>query len=483
MSEGFYFAMPNPHGYNYEEINEFEELLKERFYIDRINLSESRSLRYCTGTNTETGEKSVYQLYNSTYEALEHHCVCYKCFGKPRSISYRSLIENLPVIDFRFLLKTIDSRSINEKFVKIFRVNELYISELCDKLDLNEHESLIDIYAEELDWNAILSNNIPLSNEHIKKYFNYICKESLFYFDKGQTFDKDILKFIFEELCNRYSTMFRYCMDFAEFVKKFLKSHNLTESELEIIIKVLKKSKLFKGDSYIITRIIDDMLEYQNVSEKFCLKLKLFRKHQSEICHYGHLSEDFIEENCDDKSIINWEFLSKNELLLFGIYSDEFYKKYSDRINWEQFDSGTLKEFSKDNMERFRDFLFKFKHKISRRELKHILRYSYEGKSLFTVPELVKYFKDEILSDKIRDSHDYGYMSETYLLAIIKLNHPDFSLKSCLSRVHLTKNLVLTLKKDIFDLMLSEPDAIEKHKADMITKIINNARNKENDNE
>jgi len=469
--------------------NLFEKILNESFYKDKINKDVIKELCKVKTKREDEDEWTFTTLFSSAYEAASHSYVYYNMYGKLRSISYSELIENLPIIDFRLLASNLDKRSINKNFIEIFKINKSYSSELSELLRFGEHDDLICDYAEDLDWECILFHNSPLSCENIKKYFEFIYKNPLFLEDSRYTFDDDCLKFMVNAYVDIYyleSKSIYASIDFRNIFEKLFKTHKFSQDQLLLILNTFKKNETLKSDrshhKFMVDSIVGKILETQNYSDYFLQKFKpnLFRGFKCSINRNAYFSEDFILQNCDNPKIIDWDSLSKNKQLLRGVYTDYFYKKFIDDINWKEFGYKVLVEFCKYDGDRFREFFIKFRNLIPKNEVIYFLEcgLSEVGKYPFTASELIKHFSNFILESSL---DKYRYIDDTFIKAAYKLKHKRLRLDKYLNETKLTKEKVKYYKKEIFDMMLDD-NMLDLHTTKEIHKLLEEIKKEDTKN-
>jgi len=463
--------------YDYTDEDIFYKSLKNEYYKNLIDLSNVDKL-LCTvyHIDEENGIK-VADFHRSQDDALKSTCLYYECCGEYKSISYKDLILNLPLIDFKYLLNNVDNNSITESFIEIFKITELYPNELSTRLRLSSenHEKLIEKYADKLNWNSIIYYNIPLSNEHVKKYYKYFSKIMKFYTDKKQTFDKETLKFVTEEALSKFEDIYSFYDSYKILFEKLLVSHNFSEDELFTILDTIRKDKTVEKNrkDWIFRGMLDTILETQDVDENLILRLKsktIFKQHRNTINFNVKFSEKFIEENCNNQNIIDWDAFSENENILLGKYPNEFYKKYSDKIKWTNFKSDNLRIFSDNYKKRFKEFLIELYSYIGE---KSIIKYLSSNSSCFSYKEIVKYFGDIAKTTEELDYRSW-YTNSTFLIAACKAGNPNFSLSTWFkSEKHISPKEIELVKREILiDIINGKLRSLEDKTFNTINSII-----------
>jgi len=442
--------------YDYNEETMFYTSLKNEYYKNLIDLSNVRSL-LCTfyETDNETGEKIVSTYAKSQDEALKTTHVYYECCGEFKTISYRDLIMNLPLIDFKQLLTSIEGNSITEAFIEVFKVAELYPNELSTILRLSseKHEKLIEKYADKLNWNSMIYYNIPISNEYIKKYYKYFSNVQRFYTDKKQTLNKESLKFITEESLSNFEDIYSYHDTYKKLFDSMLVAHDFSEDELYAILDTIRKNKTVEKNrrDWVFSNMFDSILETQDIDENLILRLKRsvsFKKNKNRINFNVKFSEKFIEENCDNPDIIDWSAFSENENVLLGKYPNNFYKKYSDKIKWTNFKSDNLRIFSDNYKKRFKEFLIELYPYISE---KSIIKYLSGSSTCFSYREILKYFGGIAKNTEELDYKTW-FDNNTFLIAACKAGNPNFSMSTWFkSRHHIKDNELEVVKDEILN--------------------------------
>jgi len=440
--------------------------LNNGFYKSRVDISEAKELCYSHVKKDETGEYYIKtQFYNNIYDALESRAICYNYFGMERSITYARLIIDLPIIDFKVLLQNIHPHSINDNFIRIFKLNKNYPMELSYKLKLNMHDDIIDKYKDDLDWQAILANNIPLDNKNIEKYFDYFSGHKIFYENPKQIFNEENLKFITEKFIEKIKNDGNhfYIASVRDILNKIFVTHNLTEDQLFVILDTIRKNRDIQKDrrdilfDFIFTAILENQEVTENFIQRFKLK-SLFKNNHNLICRCVNLSENFIFDNWENAKIINFSALSENKNVLYGKYSNDFYDCFIDDIFWDRFDYASLRSFSELDPKRFDEFLLRYKTKINKKHLKSFLESEY---CYYSMDEIIENFKESVYAGNYARDY-YWIKNKEYLLAGFKIENSGFDLAHYLNNEYkkLNYDIVKILKKEIFDLMLNKPESL-----------------------
>jgi len=419
-------------GYREDDETQMFNSLNNEYYKDQVSIKNVQSLLCTFYTTNEDGETVESTYHCSTEEALRSNYVWYDCYGDYKRISYKDLMMNLPLIDFKYMLRVMDDNSINPAFVDIFKVAELYPNELSVRLkfDNEKHAAVIDKFAERLNWKSIISKNDSLSNEQIKNYFKYFCDKEIFYKNKMQTYYEDILKFIFTNILDNYNDPYKFYTETKNLISDLISTHKFTEDQLFVMLDTVRKYKNLEKTrlDWFFDTVFESILTNQNVSENLILRFKLkslYKRNKARINLYVKFTENFIKENCDNSNFINWDTFSENENILYGEYPDEFYETYHDKIVWKKFNKDELRRFKEYNQKRFKEFLIKFNKYIDSDIITKILK-DHSEKS-FSVKEMLKYFNEQLKTTE-NMSYDRYFGNNDYSIAVCKAGNPNFSM-------------------------------------------------------
>jgi len=441
----------------------------------KINLDALRNYKpYIIEKDNETGEEKTLNCMQYNLSDLLKFSVRYEMFGIKRKISYGEIIMNLPIINISELLSCIENSSLTELFIDTFRIDEYYSTELSDLLLFNINSKLIERYAHNLDWNVIIKNNTAISLEDIKKYYVFIRRCKNFYTNEFRNFDDDaLIKFLIEEESKEIDIDSHFCLSFKMKLEDILSNHKLSEKTLQTLIDSIKKNKVFKEKAnFLLDTTIDKIFETQDYTENFILKNKTkFKKFTNDFCCTANFSEEFIRENADNKHFINWICLSMNPHLYCGEYSLDFYKDFSDRIDWDSFDLSIFRKIIRSN-KNYKEYFYTIKEFISKKS--RITDFLKDNENSFTINELVQHFKEEILADRIKS---YWCLNKRYVYALYKLNHPNFSMLKFLEERNFNKETVKTYKKAIFEAMLNnELSGLKEEKLNKLNQYLDEIR-------
>jgi len=469
----------------------YEKIKNDIFYKYKIDFDAIKQLCTAVGRYDDTDEKTIVTLFNSCSEALANFKVNYKIFGDQRSITYLDLIYNLPIINFQYLLNNINPTTLNCNFIEIFKLYDLYPSELSSSLKLDIHSDIIDKYAEHLRWYSILDNNAPLSNENIKKYFKYFKHEDNFYnnYDNPhQVFDEEILIFmiiyIINDMCeerskenSKRSIYFTFCENYKDKFDNLFSSFEFNENQLLKILNAIDKLRTIERQErecfydYFLRLFVKNQLVTENFVTK--IKKRSYNANVDLFPRYVFYSEKYISENYDNPDIICFEKLSENNRLLTGSYSLEFYEKYIDDIIWINFDTKSILDFYEKTLEKFKEFLIKFKNYIPEKSLRDFLRY--KNHDHFSLQDLINNFKEIIKGD---NSYSYSGYNDEYIIALYELKNINFSLPKYLNDCYSIKtDFVRKYKKYIFNVLLNESGLLNESTIKKLNNILEKIRN------
>jgi len=411
----------------------FYAMIKNDYYkglVDLTNVHDLLCIYY--HIDEETGERVKSNCSRSEDEALSGTYLYYDCYGDCRRTSYKDLILNLPIIDFRFLLRIIDTNSITMSFVDIFKVAELYPSELSNRLDFEKHDEIIEKYADKLNWKTILSKNIPLETKHVKKYFKYFYDESTFYGNKKQTYDKECLQFMIESLSSgkEFSDIYKFSLSTSHLLETLLDSHDFDEDHLFTILNTVKKCKDLEKNrrDYVFDNILTTIFRTQNITENLILRFKqksMFKRYRIYINQNVNFTEKFIEKNSHNPEVILWDSFSINPNVLYGRYSNDFYETYCRQIDWSKFTRDVFIDFSRNDKKRFKEFVVKFSKYIEDENLVDFLLHDRD--KYFSIKEMLKYFKDQLMEIKKINYNDW-FISNNFCIAVCKSGNPNFEM-------------------------------------------------------
>jgi len=358
---------------------------------------------------------------------------------------------------------------------------------LSSMIRFTNHAELIEEYKDHpnLNWDIIVTNNFPISSSNIQKYYEYIRKCKSFFFDKHQTFTKEDVLFIINADIEKTQSLNSVLTSPYQNIEYLFKTHKFSEEDLSYIVENIKRIKFDEEkkqtlSSMYIAHIRHLILETQNYTENLLLQHKgFFRQYWTSACIHGNLSEDFINNN---PKYIDWACLSQNQKLLNGKYSDDFYYSHALEIKWKLFNADALKNFYKNDKEKFKDFFIKFYTYIEPDNsgiLSMVGTTSICNEGPYTESELPIYF-GELIREFSPSEKFVMRMNESFASYFFKTKYDSRTFITFLEDGDYTLHFVKNFKKRIFEILLSEDTTkLSKRTKEKLNKLIEELKEQE----